>query len=177
MGLKKCFSLVAAVIVLIAAFSAFAQIKRPDFNRARTFDAQIDTIRASFDRENKTVLGDTTVSLKPLAADFRLVELDAVDLVFESVKLDPSGVALQYKITPGKVIVTLDKSYGPDDLIAIRFNIRRLQKRESILSQPRPARSVRDIRLRSGPRARRTKPGTGSRHLIFPVTKRPPKNI
>ncbi|MEP6788762.1 MAG: M1 family metallopeptidase, partial [Acidobacteriota bacterium] len=110
-----------AAIIMIVAFSAFAQTKRPDFNRAQTFDAQNYTIRARFDRKDKKVFGDTTVSLKPLKSDFKVVELDAVDLAFESVTLDPSGVALEYKIIPGKVLVTLDKAYGPEDLISIRL--------------------------------------------------------
>ena len=114
-------TLIWAAVLLIAAFSAFAQSKRPDFNRPQTFDAQNYTIRASFDREHKKVFGDTTVSLKPLKGDFRSFELDAVDLLFDSVKLEPSGVALQYKALAGKVVVTLDKAYGPDDVISIRF--------------------------------------------------------
>src|SRR5437867_2440030 len=119
--IRRFSLLIPAAVLLIAAFSAFAQTKRPDFNRAQTFDAQNYTIRASFDRVNKKVFGDTTVSLKPLKADFRVVDLDAVGLAFESVKLEPSGTALQYKTLPGKVVVTLDKAYGPDDLISIRF--------------------------------------------------------
>src|SRR5580765_1544701 len=114
--IKRFISLIPAAVLLVAAFSAFAQTPRPDFNRAQTFDAQNYTIRASFDRVNKKVIGDTTVSLKPLKADFRVVELDAVELTFQSVKLDPSGTDLQYKTLAGKVIVTLDKAYGPNDV-------------------------------------------------------------
>ncbi|MEO6655814.1 MAG: M1 family metallopeptidase, partial [Pyrinomonadaceae bacterium] len=130
MNFRKCPTvLISAVMLLIAAFSAIAQIKRPDFNRPQTFDAQNYTIHASFDQKNKSVFGDTIVSLKPLAADFRVVELDAVDLVFESVKLEPSGISLQYKTTPGKIIVTLDKSYGPEDVIAIHFKYKASPKK------------------------------------------------
>ena len=67
------------------------------------------------------VFGQTTVSLKPLNAGFKVVELDAVGLNFESVKLEPSGIDLQYRAGPDKVIVTLDKTYGPDDTISITF--------------------------------------------------------
>jgi aminopeptidase N len=108
-------------IFLFAVFSAVAQTPRPTFNRPQTFDAQHYIIRASFDRVNKKVFGDTTVSLKPLKDGFSTVELDAVDLNFQSVKLEPSGIDLKYKTLPGKVIVTLEKAYGPNDLIAIRF--------------------------------------------------------
>jgi len=122
MRLTKRFSVLhPATILLIAAFSAFAQTNRPDFNRPQTFDAQHYIIRASFDRSNKGVYGDATVSLKPLKADFRTFELDAVDLSFEWVKLEPSGVKLHYKVLAGKIAITLDKAYGPNDLIAVRL--------------------------------------------------------
>ena len=116
----RSYSQVAAIFVL-AAISVFPQSPRPNFNRPQTFDAQNYTIRASFDRAKQQVFGDTTVSLKPLRADFKTVELDAVDLTFESVKLDPSGIDLQYKAQPGKVVITLDKAYDPDDVISIRL--------------------------------------------------------
>src|ERR1043166_7234181 len=111
---------VSAAIITIAAFSTFAQRPNINFNRPQTFDAQNYTIRASFDREKKEVFGDTTVTLKPLAANFRTVDLDAIGLQFESVKLEPSGIDLQYKALPTKVSITLDKAYGPDDTISIR---------------------------------------------------------
>ncbi len=127
-SVKSSFVLHLAVIIVVTAFCADAQ-SRPDFNRPQTFDAQNYTIRASFDRAAKRVVGDTTVSLKPLKADFRVVELDAVEMKFESVKLDPSGIDLAYKTTPGKVIITLDKAYGPGDLIAIRFKYTAIPKK------------------------------------------------
>ena len=117
----KHILLFAGLLFSISAPPAVAQTKRPDFNRPQTFDVQHYIIRASFDRSKKKVFGDTTVSLKPLMADFRVVELDAVDLSFESVKLEPSGADVQFKTVPGKVIVTLDKVYGSGDLISLSF--------------------------------------------------------
>lgn len=114
----RYFSFTAAIL-FIAAFSSFAQIGKPEFTRAQTFDVRHYSIRASFDRTNKKVLGDTTVSLSPLKADLRMVELDAVDIAFESVTLD--GKPAQFKTVDGKVIVTLDKAYGPGDVIALQF--------------------------------------------------------
>ncbi len=107
--------------LLVAAFSSIAQPQRPNFNRAQTFDAQHYVIRASFDRKNKKVFGDTTVSLKPLNNNFAAIELDAVDLNFESVKLEPAGTDLKYKTLPGKIVVTLDRAYTPADVVSIRL--------------------------------------------------------
>ncbi len=107
---------------LIIAFSiAGLGQGRPSFNRSQTFDAQHYIIRVSFDVSKKTVFGDTTVILKPLATNFRSVELDAVDLKFESVKLEPNGTELKYKTVGEKVIVTLDRAYSADETISIRF--------------------------------------------------------
>ena len=94
---------------------------RPNFNRSQTFDAQHYILRVSFDVSKKTVFGDTTVVLKPLTPNFRVVELDAVDLKFESIKLEPSGQDLKYKVADKKVIVTLDRAYSADEKISIRF--------------------------------------------------------
>ncbi len=114
-------SLFPAAIIFVAAFSSFAQVKKPEFNRPQTFDAQHYVLRVSFDRAKKTIVGNTTISLKPLAAKFRTVELDAVDLKFTSVALEETDTPLTYRTLADKVIVTLDKAYTPDDTISIRF--------------------------------------------------------
>lgn len=114
-------SILLAVVFTIAAFSASAQTIRPEFNRVQTVDVQHYVIRASFDRAKKTVNGDTTVSFRPNKPGLTVLELDAVDLKFSSVALDPSGIDLKYRAANGKVSVTLDKSYGPDETVAVRF--------------------------------------------------------
>ena len=99
----------------------FAQTARQNFNRTRTFDVQHYLIRTSFDRANKTIFGETLVSLKPLKSGFNSVALDAANLNFESVKLEPEGTDLQFKTENDKIFVTLAKSYSPKDLIKIRL--------------------------------------------------------
>lgn len=98
-----------------------AQPAQKNFNRVRTYDVQHYTIRISFDRENKTVFGDTTVQLKPLKTNFNQLELDAAGLKFDSVKFESSNKDIPFKLASDKVYLTLDKSYAPDDLISIRF--------------------------------------------------------
>jgi len=109
---KRIPFILAAATIFVAAFSAFGQ-KRPDFNRLQTFDAQHYVIRASFDRANKKVIGDTTVSLKPLKNDFRVVELDGVGLSIEAVSLDPSVASLSFKTLPGKLTITPVQNHTP----------------------------------------------------------------
>jgi aminopeptidase N len=67
------------------------------------------------------VNGDTTITFKPLAANFSSVEFDQAGLNFRSVKLDPAGTDLKFRAVGEKIIVTLDKPYGPNDTIAIRL--------------------------------------------------------
>jgi aminopeptidase N len=54
----------------------------------RTFDAQHYLIRTRFDVPNKTVIGDETMTLKPLAANFNSFTLDAANMQIESVALE-----------------------------------------------------------------------------------------
>ncbi len=112
--------LIALSLTIISCFaSAFGQ--RPDFNRTRTYDVQHYVIRVSFDHKKRTVFGDTTVELKPLADGFKTAELDARDLKFETVRLEGSDKQLTYKTTKDKVSVTLDRDYKKDELIKLRF--------------------------------------------------------
>ncbi len=99
----------------------FAQTAKQNFNRIRTFDAQHYLIRTSFDRKNKTIFGDTTVSLKPLKSGFNSVELDAANLTFESVRLERNGDDLKFETRDDKVIIALGRNYSPKDLIKIRL--------------------------------------------------------
>lgn len=90
----------------------------------RTYDVQHYIIRTRFDVPNKTVYGDTTVQLKPLSSGFQTFELDATGMEFESVKLEPEGKALRFAQAPNKLSITLDKSYGSSDTVAVRIKYR-----------------------------------------------------
>lgn len=118
--IRKLF-LTAAIALFAAVFSFGQPAGLPNFNRSSTFDAQHYTLRVSFDRSAKSVLGDTTVVLKPLAEGFREFELDAVGLAFQSVTLDPGGAELKYTVRADTIRVILDRSYGPMDTISVRF--------------------------------------------------------
>jgi aminopeptidase N len=117
---QLCRHMLAALTIFIAALAAFSQQASPNFNRPRTYDVQNYIIRVSFDRSKKTVFGDTTVELKPLAGAFTTAELDAVGMNFDSVTLG-DGRGLKYRTAGGKIIVTLDKPYSPNETVSIRF--------------------------------------------------------
>lgn len=110
---------------LLLIFLLFSQVSAQsvskNFNRERTFDVQHYIIRTSFDRKEKTVFGDTTVSFKPLKDDFKTVEFDSVGIKYDSVKLESDNTDLSYRQANQKIIVTLDKSYKVSDVISINF--------------------------------------------------------
>ncbi len=110
------------LFIALSAISNPAQNSRSNFDRDRSYDVQHYIIRVSFDRERKTVFGDTTVRLKPLDGNFNRVKLDAADgMNFESVKLESDNRNLKYKKSAEKIFVNLDKDYAPNDLISLRF--------------------------------------------------------
>ncbi|NNE97737.1 MAG: hypothetical protein HKN25_01820 [Pyrinomonadaceae bacterium] len=92
------------------------------FDRARSFDAQHYTIHLSFDRKYKKVFGDSTIKLKPLKDNFKIVELDAhARIRFRSVKLAPLGTPLKFRKVKNRVLIILDRPYRKSDLISLRF--------------------------------------------------------
>ncbi len=113
---------VVPFILLIAFFfTPFAQGEGKSFNRARTYDVQHYLMRLSFDVAKKEVFGDSTITLKPLAGDFQTLELDAVDMKFDSVTLENSNTPLQFQILKNKIVIKLDKTYSSDEEISVRL--------------------------------------------------------
>ena len=113
MNFRNLIYAFSILLFLVFPVRLFAQ----DFNRTRTFDVQHYKIKISFDRKNKTVFGDTTVSLKPLNANLKIVELDAAGMTFESVKLENENKDLKYRLSGDKIFIELAKTFQPKDLI------------------------------------------------------------
>lgn len=108
-------------LLTLFTFQLSAQQNRPNFNRTRAYDVQHYIIRLNFNRAEKKIFGDTTVQLKPIQNEFKQLELDSVELNFDSIKLEPSGKDLSFRQAGDKIYITLDKSYSPADLISVRF--------------------------------------------------------
>jgi aminopeptidase N len=117
MKFQKLFLL--AFFILLFVLPQFARTKNP--NRVRTYDVQHYTIRTGFDRATKTVFGDTSIRLKPLKANLTTIELDAVGLKYNFVRFENSNKNLRFRQSGEKLVITLDKSYAPKDLISIRI--------------------------------------------------------
>jgi aminopeptidase N len=82
------------------------------------------TIRTRFDVPQKTVIGDETVTLKPLAAGLKSFELDASGMKIESVSLSETSAPLQWTQPPDKLSITLDRAYDPAETISVRIQYR-----------------------------------------------------
>ena len=96
---------------------------------ARTYDVLNYTIRTRFDVPNKAVIGDETVTLKPLLANFTTLNLDAGAMQIESVALDDVNTALQWTQPPEKLSIKLDRAYQPSETISVRIKYRATPER------------------------------------------------
>jgi aminopeptidase N len=108
-----------AFLIFLFVLPLFGETKNP--NRTRTYDVQHYTIRVRFDRAAKTVFGETSIRLKPLKVNLATIELDAVGLSYDFVRLENSNKNLQYRQDGEKLVITLDKAYAPKDLLSIRI--------------------------------------------------------
>lgn len=104
----------------------------------RTFDAQHYSIRTRFDVPNKTVIGDETVTLKPLAANFNSFTLDAANMNIESVTLEGKNAPLRFTASPDKLTINLDRAYAPAETITIRIRYRATPQRGIYFVSPAP---------------------------------------
>ncbi len=112
---------VLCIFLLLPAGVAVSQTQRPAYERSQNYDVQHYTLRVKPDHAKRSIEGDTTVILRPTEKGVKVVELDAVGLKFTSVKLESDDKDLTYRVLKDKVAVTLDREYGTDEDIAIRF--------------------------------------------------------
>ena len=106
------------------------QLEGPKHERPpRSFDVLNYTIRTRFDVPNRTVIGDETVTLKPLAGGFKSFVLDASSMKIEAVTLADSHTTLQWTQPPDKLAITLDRVYEPTESINVRIQYRAIPEK------------------------------------------------
>src|SRR5215471_3881813 len=87
--------------------------------RSHNYDVQHYRIKLAFDWAAKSVTGETTITLKPLAGDFKEIELDAGEMNIKSVTL-AGGPQLKFDYRDNeKLFVSLDHAYTPANTIAV----------------------------------------------------------
>src|ERR1041384_283491 len=120
----------AATLILalvLSSLSSFAQVPGPrapeappyQWPRSHNYDVQHYRIKLAFDWTAKTVTGETTITLKPLADGFKEIELDAGEMSIKSVTL-AGGPPLKFDYRNNeKLYVSLDHAYTPANTIAV----------------------------------------------------------
>jgi aminopeptidase N len=120
----------------------------PHPDPVRTYDVLNYTIRTRFDVPAKAIMGEETVTLKPLAGGFRSFTLDASDMEVSAVILADTDAALKWSQTPEKLSIALDRAYEPADSISVHISYRAVpqrglyfipQRKGSSGRSPRPA--------------------------------------
>lgn len=120
----------SALILFVSFFATSFPVSAQ--SRQRAFDVQHYTIRTNFNRLTKTVNGDTTVRLGPLAFGLKNLSLDAAGLQIQSVTLGKNNKPLQFKSDADKLNITLDQAYAPADSISIRIKYRTIKPKAGI---------------------------------------------
>src|SRR5499433_406593 len=120
--------LLSALLPLSSFAPALAQApmlgegpKAPPYQwpRSHNYDVQHYRIKLAFDWAAKSVTGETTITLKPLARGFKEIELDAGEMSIKSVTL-AGGAPLKFDYrNKEKLFVSLDHPYTPANTIAI----------------------------------------------------------
>src|SRR6185312_8514487 len=76
-----------------------------------------------FDWEHEQTIGTATITMKPQVNNLRVVELDATNMTFNSVKL-ASGAMLKFETDTAreKLRLTLDREYQPTDVLTLTID-------------------------------------------------------
>jgi aminopeptidase N len=96
------------------------ELPAPRYIPSHDFDTRNIKLDLHFDWEREQALGIETITLAPLITNLRVLDLDAANMTFNSVKF-ASGQPLKFETTPAqqKLTITLDRAYQPNDTLNI----------------------------------------------------------
>jgi aminopeptidase N len=96
------------------------ELPAPRYIPSHDFDTQNIKLDLRFDWEHEQALGTETITLSPLITNLRMIELDAANMTFNSVKL-ASGAPLKFESNTQqeKLRISLDRAYQPNDQLNI----------------------------------------------------------
>jgi aminopeptidase N len=146
--------LLTVVLVGIVAHTGFAQptptptpapvarrsqrpIPPPQYMPAHDYDQRNIKLDLRFDWENEQAIGTATITVSPLAKDFRRISLDAAYMTVSTVTLAAGApLKFEYDVTNEKLAVFLDRAYQPAEeitvVISYHTNQPPLEKRSSL---------------------------------------------
>ncbi len=118
-----------STIAVAAQFPAPQQTAPPvQYPRSHNYDVQHYRIEASFDWQEKSITGETTITFKPFTNDVKEIEVDAGNMTIKAVTL-AQGAPLTFRyINNEKLYITLDKTYTIDTAVAIRIAYKAIPK-------------------------------------------------
>jgi aminopeptidase N len=98
----------------------FRELPAQRYIPSHDFDTQNIKLDVRFDWEREQALAIESITLSPLVTNLRMVELDAANMTFNSVKL-ASGPTLKFEANSAeeKLRITLDRAYQPNDTLNI----------------------------------------------------------
>lgn len=93
--------------------------------RAHDFDTRHIKLDLRFDWQSESVLGTARITFAPLLAGLSRIELDAANMTFSSVKLEP-GKPLKFETdaSKGKLGIELDRAYQTTDVLTVSIDYR-----------------------------------------------------
>jgi aminopeptidase N len=113
---------------LVAPTAALAQQPRPSASRelpatryipSHDYDVQDIKLELRFDWEKEQAFGTETITLQPLVSDLRQVDLDAVNMTFNSVRWNGAALKFDTDKANEKLRITLDRPYQPGETIRV----------------------------------------------------------
>src|SRR5262249_28463082 len=116
-------------ITVVAQFPVPQQTAPPvQYPRSHNYDVQHYRIETSFDWQEKSITGETTITFKPFTNDVKEIEVDAGNMTIKAVTL-AQGAPLTFRyISNEKLYITLDKAYTTDTPVSIRIAYKAIPK-------------------------------------------------
>ncbi len=107
---------------LISAQQTDIYQRKQQFERSRDYDVIHYILKFTFDENDKTYWGETTITLSPLKDDFNQCVLDAADFMVTSV-INSAKIPLDYLHKDEKLIINLKKAhdYGEKINLTIKY--------------------------------------------------------
>jgi aminopeptidase N len=136
--MHKLFTALRSLLLVLFLFNSIAipaqqpaaqQTAPPvQYPRSHNYDVQHYRIEATFDWQEKSISGTTTITFKPFTNDVKEVEVDAGNMTIKTVTLD-NGAPLTFRyVNNEKLYVTLDKTYTTNSVVAVRIAYKAIPK-------------------------------------------------
>src|SRR5262249_60970563 len=99
-------------ITVVAQFPVPQQTAPPvQYPRSHNYDVQHYRIEASFDWQEKSISGTTTITFKPFTNNVKEIEVDAGNMTIKAVTLDSGSPLSLLYVNKEKIYTTVGQDY------------------------------------------------------------------